>query len=69
MSVGEDFDEEPSDEETRLFTVYDVNTVTRSEISVDLKIENVVCSMQLDTGCALSVAPLSFFRKFLLMLI
>ena len=63
MSVGKDIDEEPSDEETQLFTVYDVNTVTRSEISIDLKIENVVCSMQLDTGCALSLAPLSFVRK------
>ena len=37
LSVGEDFDEEPSDEETQLYTAYDVNTVTRSEISVDLK--------------------------------
>ena len=61
LSAGEDF--EPLDEETELYTVYDVNAITRSEISIDLKIENNICSMQLDTGCALSLAPLSVFKK------
>ena len=61
LSVGEDI--QLSDEETQLYTVYDVNAITRSEISVDLKIENNNCSMQLGTGCALSLAPLCFFKN------
>ena len=40
-----------------------MNAITKSEISVDLKIENNNCSMQLDTGCALSLAPLCFFKN------
>ena len=34
-----------------------------SEIFVPLKIENNDCLMQLDIGCALSLAPLSFIRE------
>ena len=50
-------------EEDELFMVYDVNTISRSEISVPLKIQNSDCCMQLDTGCALSLAPISFFKS------
>ena len=35
----------------------------RSEISVQLKIENTNCCMQLETGCALSLAPISFIKE------
>ena len=42
--------------------VCDVNAISRSEISVPLKIQNNNCSMQLDTGCALSLASMSFFK-------
>ena len=40
-----------------------MNAISRSEISVPLKIQNNNCSMQLDTGCALSLAPMSFFKR------
>ena len=43
--------------------MYDVNAMARSEISVPLKIENNGCHMQLDTGCALSLAPVTFFKE------
>jgi len=46
-----------------LYVVYDVNAMSKSEISVPLKIENNDCLMQLDTGCALSLAPLSFIKE------
>ena len=55
--------EEPLFEEDELFMVYDVNAISRAEISVPLKIENNDCNMQLDTGCALSLAPMSFFKR------
>ena len=32
-------------------------------LSVPLKVQNNDCSMQLDTGCALSLAPMSFFKR------
>lgn len=35
----------------------------RSEISVQLKIENTNCCMQLEAGCALSLAPISFIKE------
>ena len=47
-----------------LFTVFDVNSLYKSEISVPLKIENQECSLQLDTGCALSLAPQTFYEQF-----
>ena len=50
--------------EEDLFTVYDVNSLFSSEISVPLQIENEQCCMQLDTGCALSLAPMAFCEKF-----
>ena len=43
--------------------VYDVNAISRSEISVQLKIQNNHYSMQLDTGCDLSLAPMSYFKR------
>ena len=46
-----------------LYVVYDVNAMSKSEISVPVKIENNDCLMQLDTGCALSLAPLSFIKE------
>ena len=36
----------------------------KSEISVPLKIENQECSLQLDTGCSLSLAPQTFYEQF-----
>ena len=50
-------------EEDELFLVYGVNAIPRVEISVSLKIQNHYCNMQLDTGCALSLAPMSFFKR------
>ena len=50
--------------EEDLFTVFDVNSLFTSEISVPLQIENEECCMQLDTGCALSLAPMAFYEKF-----
>ena len=55
--------EEPLFEEDELVMVYDVNSISRAEISVPLKIQNNDCNMQLDTGCALSLAPMSFFKR------
>ena len=63
MFVEEKATEEPLLEEDELYMVYDVNAISRSEISVPLKIQNNNCSMQLDTGCALSLAPMSFFKR------
>ena len=63
MSVEEEFPEEQVPEEEELYVVYDVNAMSKSEISVPLKIENNDCLMQLDTGCALSLAPLSFIKE------
>lgn len=56
-------DEEMNVEED-LYTVFDVNSLSKSEISVPLKIENKDCHLQLDTGCALSLAPKSFYEQF-----
>ena len=50
--------------EEDLFTVFDVNSLFTSEISVPLQIENEECCMQLDTGCALSLAPMAIYEKF-----
>lgn len=56
----ESFQEKLSDDD-ELFIVYDA--MCRSEISVPLKIENNDCHMQLDTGCALFLAPLTFLKQ------
>lgn len=63
MCVEEEFMDEQLPEEEELFVVYDVNAMSKSEISVPLKIENNDCFMQLDTGCALSLAPIGFFKE------
>ena len=56
------FEKEPPQEqlseEDELYVVYDVYAMSRSEISVPLKIEDQDCLMRLDTGCALSLARL-----------
>ena len=49
--------------EEDLFTVFDVNSLSTSEISVPLQIENEECCMQLDNGCALSLAPVTFYEN------
>ena len=46
-----------------LFTVFDVNSLFTTEISLPLQIENEECCVQLDTGCALSLAPKAFYEK------
>ena len=43
--------------------MYDIHAMSKSEISVPLKIENNDCLMQLDTGCSLSLAPPSFIKE------
>ena len=63
VCVEDDLTEEPLSEEDELYMLYDVNAISRSEISVPLKIENNDCCMQLDTGCAQSLAPMSFFKE------
>ena len=63
ICAGEELPEEPVCENDELYVVYDVNAMFRSDISVQLKIENTNCCMQLDTGCALSLAPISFIKE------
>ena len=48
-----------------LYTLFDVNSLFTSEISVPVVIENEECFMQLDTGCALSLDPKNFYDQFL----
>ena len=46
--------------------VYDVSTTFRSKISAQLKIENTNCCiscMQLDSGCAMSLAAISLMTE------
>ena len=50
--------------EEELFTVFDVNSLFTTKISVLLQIENEERCTQLDTGCALSLAPKAFYEKF-----
>ena len=61
------FEEEPPQEqlseEDELYVVYDVHAMSSSEISVPLKIEDQDCLMQLDTGCTLSLAPITFVKQ------
>lgn len=47
-----------------MHAIYDVNTVSRHDISVPLKIENSEVTMQLDTGCAFSLAPRQVLFKY-----
>ena len=54
------FEEEPPQKE--LYVVY-VHGMSISEISVPLKIEDQDCLMQLDTRCALYLAPISFVKQ------
>ena len=63
MCAEEELPQEPVCENYELCVVYDVNTMFRSEISVQLKIENTNYCMQLDTGCALSLAAISFIKE------
>ena len=63
MSFEEEFPQEQLSDEDELYVVYDVNAMSRSEICVPLKIENNDCSMQLDTGCALSLAAITFVKQ------
>ena len=63
LCIEEESPEEQLSDEDELFVVYDVNAMVRSHISVPLKIENNDCHMQLDTGCALSLAPATFFKE------
>ncbi len=49
--------------EEELFTIFDVNSLFISEISVPLKIENQECCWQLNTACASSLAPKTFYEK------
>ena len=61
------FEEEPPQEqlseEDELYVVYDVYAMSKSEISVPLKIEDQDGLMQLDTGCALFLAPITFMSQ------
>ena len=53
----------PLFEEDELFLVYDVNAISRAEISDPLKIPNNDSNILLDTGCVLSLAPMSSFKR------
>lgn len=63
MCAEEELPQEPICDNDELYVVYDVNTIFRSEISLRLKFENTNRCMQLDTGCALSLAPISFIKE------
>ena len=53
----------PKKRSPKIKMMHDVNVMSKSEISIPLKIENNDCFMQLDTGSALSLAPLSFIKE------
>ena len=63
MCAEGELTEDPFFEEDKLFMVYDVNAISRAESSMPLKIQNNACNMQVDTGCALSLALMSFFKR------
>ena len=46
-----------------LYTVYDVHCVSTKEVTVSVKIGNKIVHMQLDTGCAYSLAPKTFYDQ------
>ena len=54
MCAEGDLTEGPLFEEDEVFMVYDVNTISKAEISVPFNFQINDCSMQLDAGCALS---------------
>ena len=47
-----------------LYTVNDVNSVTKKDIVVPVRIGDKNLQMQLDTGCAYSLAPKTFYDKY-----
>ena len=61
------FEEEPPQEqlseEDELYVVYDVHAMSRSQISVPLKIEDKACLIEVDSGCALSLASITFVKQ------
>ena len=63
MCAEGELTEEQLFEEDELFMLYDMNAIFRAEISVSLNIQNNDCNMQLDTKYALSLAPMSFFKR------
>ena len=64
-SVEQKLDSDEVFLEEELYTLFDVNSLFTSEISVPVVIENEESFMQLDTGCALSLAPKNFYDQFL----
>ena len=46
-----------------LYTVYDVHCVSTKEVTVSVKIGNKIVHMQLDTGCAYSLAAKTFYDQ------
>ena len=63
MCAEGELTEGPLFEEDELFMVYDVNAISRAEISVPFNFQINDCSKQLGAGCALSLAPMSFFKR------
>jgi hypothetical protein len=58
---------ETSDNDEPLYniSVYNMNTQSTASVQVPLHVENSATEMQLDTGCALSLAPKSFYDSYL----
>ena len=56
--------EDTSEFQEEVFTISEVNAVSTQDIKVPLFIEGLQAEMQLDTGCAFSVAPKSFYNKY-----
>ena len=60
----EDSDKDDQGEENLLYTMHSVNSMSNKEIQVPVKIQGQNVDMMLDTGCALSLAPRSFYEQF-----
>ena len=63
-SVKPDSLEDHSYLEGDMYTIFELNNVSTPDIKVSLKIEGLPAEMQLDTGCAFTLAPKYFCGKF-----
>ena len=64
MQPDHDYPQDHSDLKGDMYTIFDLNNVSTQDIKVPLKIEGLPTEMQLDTGCAFTLAPKSFYDKF-----
>ena len=63
-SVKPDSLQDHSDLEGDMYTIFELNNVSKLDIKVPLKIEGLPAEMQLDAGCAFTLAPKYFYEKF-----